>query len=773
MRRALVILLAVLIGVPVLVAGAAAWWLDGDALKAQAIEAVRRQTGRELAIAGPVGLAWSWAPTLRVRDVSLANPPGFSRPDFAHVGAIEAEVALLPLLSGRVEIRRILLERPDIRLERNAAGQVNWLLSPPGPAPASAPAPSAPRRRMQVDIGAVRIVEGLVAWQGGGQALQVAVPDMTVTPPADGAPAQVRGAVSVNGVPLSMQGQAAAPAGSGPLDLTVTGPGLTATLKGPPAALEVQAAVKDLAALSALAGRPLPPVQDVLAVLRLGPSGLESVLIRTGGADLATVAGGLRLTTLTLQADSPAAPLQGSAEAMFGAEAVAVAGRAGTLASWLAGGALHVELTIAAAGATLSAQGQVDRAGDGTEITLTAAMPDLARMGAMAGLTLPAVRDASATMRLTPASNGLAVRGLRFTSAQGDVAGDLVLTAGLAPSIKGSLVSRRLDLDALRPVAGPAPAPVPPGPSPAGPPATPGPARVLPDTPLPFDLLRHGAADLRLTIGEAVWRGQSFRAAEARVVVTEGRLRLNPLQMVAPGATAPMLGQLTVDAQATPPQVALVLKAPGLAAGPVLAAWGAPEGSGGSIDLDVALTAAGRSVRALAGSLTGHVGAAMVDGEVDNRWLAGFVRGANLPVDTGGRSKVRCLALRTDAVAGVAMISTLVLDTTRLLMEGEGRADLGAETVDLHLHPTVRLGGTGIVVPMHVGGSFAAPKLAVEPAAGSGRFSVTVGALGPQGPDLCGPALTRARDGRPGPAPGAPEPVRAPKPADLLRSFLR
>ena len=62
--------------------------------------------------------------------MSLANPPGFSRPQMATLKELDLKLALWPLLSKRVEIIRLDLVQPDILLERNAKGQPNWQFTP-------------------------------------------------------------------------------------------------------------------------------------------------------------------------------------------------------------------------------------------------------------------------------------------------------------------------------------------------------------------------------------------------------------------------------------------------------------------------------------------------------------------------------------------------------------------------------------------------------------------------------------------------------------------
>ena len=124
-RRILLGLAALLL---LLAAGGAALVasFDPDSLKPRIADAVRRATGRDLTLAGPLRLDWSLIPTVVAEDVRFANPPGLSRPDMLTVARVEARLALLPLLSRRVELRRVLLVQPDLLLERDSSGRPNW-----------------------------------------------------------------------------------------------------------------------------------------------------------------------------------------------------------------------------------------------------------------------------------------------------------------------------------------------------------------------------------------------------------------------------------------------------------------------------------------------------------------------------------------------------------------------------------------------------------------------------------------------------------------------
>ena len=276
-----------------------------------------------------------------------------------------------------------------------------------------------------------------------------------------------------------------------------------------------------------------------------------------------------------------------------------------------------------------------------------------------------------------------------------------------------------------------------------------------------------------MAVGEAIWRGVADHAIQTRIYLQDGKLRIDPASLQGPGGA--IQARLNVDSSANPPSVALWAAAPGLAAGNLLATFGAPAGTSGTIDLNLDLHATGNTPQALAATLDGYAGLAVVDGEIENRWLAALLaetlRAANLPLDPGGVSQVRCGALRADAARGEVRLTALSLDTSKLKLDGDGSLNLGNETIDLHLHPQLRL-GTLLSVPVRVSGAMRAPKVALDPGAlAPGRIGIIIG--GAPSPDTCGPALTAARAGHPGAAPPPPAPERKLKPADLLRGLLR
>ena len=303
---------AMLVLLPVAAGGIFIATFDADAYKPRIVAAVKQATGRELTIQGPIGVKLSLVPTLRIEAAALSNPPGFSRPEMFRLHRLDLQIALLPLLSRRVEVDRLVLTDPDILLETNAAGQPNWLFprqavagqtaGNEGKGPQPGPGVASPEifvRRIEVDGGqlAVRDPHG-VTRSLLLRKLALSTDGASASTTLDGI-AEIAGtAMTVKAIGGPLAGLVTPAAARFPIDLTVTAQGATASLKGSvalPAILSgseftLNASVPDLSALSALADIALPALHDVTlqAQVEIAPPGavLRGVKLQTSQADL-------------------------------------------------------------------------------------------------------------------------------------------------------------------------------------------------------------------------------------------------------------------------------------------------------------------------------------------------------------------------------------------------------------------------------------------------------------------------------------------------------
>ncbi|WP_170985097.1 AsmA family protein [Roseomonas sp. AR75] len=813
------ILLAVLVVLPLAGFVALRVFASPESLRPRLVAAVEQATGRNFSV-GDVELGLSLRPTVILRDVALANVEGGSRPQMLTADRVEVQAALLPLLSRRVEIARIELDRPDLLLETNGEGRGNWQFrpaAPPAATPSTSGAPAAPSQPLAISLDRLDIEEGRVTWRDARSGLTetIAIARLQAAAPNSGA-TTARGTLRLRDQPVELVAETAPLSAFGgaapiPVQATLASQGAEARLRGtiaPDGAWEgeVAATIPDMARLAPLLpGTTLPPLRELAASATLAGSGGEigsarDIVLRLGAADLGAWRPGLALTRLEATAPRLDAPLQLAAEARQGNIPVSLAGTAGTPALLLgrAAGPLPVDLGLQAAGATATVKGQVrdPLALAGVELALAARVPDLAALSPLAGTTLPAIRDLSAEARLAERGpgfrNGAVLRGIALTAPPIQASGELTLATGARPAVNGRLDVARLDLDALRSAAPAAPQPTPaqpaPGASQPAPPPAPasGDGRVIPDIALPVAALRGFDADLQLRVVSMTAGGATWRDLRLPVKLEAGRGRVAPFAVTGPGGQ--VTGELSADAAANPPTLGLTLRAPGLDLAPLQQALGQPVRVAGRAEIDAQLRGSGAGLRAVAATLDGHLGLAMVDATLEPALMNPVQQALRsrvpVPLDLPNRLPVECVALRAQARDGTLAIGTLLVDAPAAKVAGSGTVSLGTEQIALRLLHDVRAAGQTVRVTADLGGTLAAPEyrgvraenLAQVLGGLAGRVGGDAGALlgalagrsNTRSEPLpeCAPALAAARGGREGSVPAArPAEAAAPQPA--------
>ena len=440
---------------------------DPNSLKPRITTAVEHATGRTLALSGPIHLVWSLWPTVALSDVSLSNPPGFSRPQMATLQRLDVQLAVLPLLHDRVAITRLVLQHPDILLETDAQGRPNWTFAAqPAPAGSSSPMakPGAHRSSPeQVSVTGVSIQDGSVAWRDDrtGQTLTLAVQHLTATAASPEAALHLAVAAAYNGLPFTLDGdvgsllrlQQPAAATPWPVRLTLAAAGATASVSGNFSqpqqgrgySLAVTGTIPDLSALAPLLpGARLPPLRGVQLTAQVADSGgpvprVESATLKLGPADLSGYVGGLRLVAVDIDAPAQNQPVQISAQATMDETPLsltATLGAPGTLMAQRPGAPVPVDVTLRAADANLAVKGTLahPESLSGVNFALNASIPDLAALSPVLRRPLPALTQVAFRAQLTDAQGGLehgaALHGIALTAAQGDLSGDLAFQNG-------------------------------------------------------------------------------------------------------------------------------------------------------------------------------------------------------------------------------------------------------------------------------------------------------------------------------------------------------
>jgi uncharacterized protein involved in outer membrane biogenesis len=151
----------------VLLFAGGAWYLstlDFNEYNDEIEKAITDATGRQFRIAGNTTLDVLPDPKVVFERVSLANAEWGTKPEFLSVERLEAEISLIDLLGGELEIKQVVLVRPSILLETDAKGRKNWAMSLGDPESASAPAEAGP---IAVDLSHAEIRDANIVYRDG------------------------------------------------------------------------------------------------------------------------------------------------------------------------------------------------------------------------------------------------------------------------------------------------------------------------------------------------------------------------------------------------------------------------------------------------------------------------------------------------------------------------------------------------------------------------------------------------------------------------------
>lgn len=208
-------------------------------------------TGRALTIAGPIDLSLSLEPAVVLEDVAFANASWGSRPEMMTAERIEAQVEIIPLLTGDIRVKRLVVVRPDVLLEVNAEGVGNWALGGGGTAEASSDAPPAGAESAPVlpDLALVQVRDATITFrdQGAGTDRTLTLTHLEAAAAGLAQPLSVQAAGAADGIPFDLSGRL------GPLrDLLSTAVAYPVVLKGTVAGADValDGHVEDVAAMT-------------------------------------------------------------------------------------------------------------------------------------------------------------------------------------------------------------------------------------------------------------------------------------------------------------------------------------------------------------------------------------------------------------------------------------------------------------------------------------------------------------------------------------------
>jgi len=232
-----------LVGVLVLAVVLFIAFFPKDLAAREAERRIEEATGRDLVLGGEVDLTFWPALGFSVENVSLSNPEGFD--EGARRGGTEAgeapfiaanrivfAVAVMPLLRGEVEVRRLIFEGAEVRLrEKESGGANNWTF------PTEENSEQATLEDLRLDD--VRLIDSLITFEGveGGEPLTLQDVDATLALESLDQPSQIDAAFDYRGERMNIDAEIGLPRavlekGETPITATVDSDPLDASFNG-------------------------------------------------------------------------------------------------------------------------------------------------------------------------------------------------------------------------------------------------------------------------------------------------------------------------------------------------------------------------------------------------------------------------------------------------------------------------------------------------------------------------------------------------------------
>jgi len=247
-----------------------------ERLAALLSEQVRKTTGRDFAVRGPLSIRLLPRIGVAAGDVVLGNAPWGTRKDMLVVQHARFDIALWPLLHGLVDIASVSFDGVDLLLETDRNGVGNWAMGGDGDGKAPAPSGSGGGAPLRLQLAHLSLSNAKLAYRDGrsGSTRHVAVPKLALATEGDGL--SLAATLDSGAQRWQLKGRIGSLAdlalnqADWPFDLQLSADGASAAAKGllrrgtPPRALEadISASLSKAAALTpwtaAAASVPLP-----------------------------------------------------------------------------------------------------------------------------------------------------------------------------------------------------------------------------------------------------------------------------------------------------------------------------------------------------------------------------------------------------------------------------------------------------------------------------------------------------------------------------------
>ena len=557
-------------------------------------EEAEKATGRKLVIAGEADLKISLSPSISVSGVTFANAAWGSQPEMLKLDSFTAEIALMPLISGDIQVKRLILSGLDVLLETDKKGTGNWVFKS-----------SAEKKPDDASSGD----------EGGG-----ALP-------------------TVNLVEL----------------------------------------------------------RDIRFIWRNGQTGATQKI---------------NIARLEARADGASSPLDFTLQAALDGNDITADGRLAPLAQlanptepW------PLKVNLGAGGAKISLDGSIAKpiAAQGLDLKLSVQGQDVATLSPLAGAPLPKMGPYSISGTLQGSPEDLVVKGLAVKMGGSDIGGDIrVRMGGAKPDIVATLASTLLNVADFGQSDKPAKA----EPAKAEPAKEGEQKRVFPDDPLPLEGLSAVNANAKVKITKLMASGMVVEGVDLSAVIKGGKADVAlKSATLSEGKISAKIG---VDGRAGKSGLVADFKVKKLALGKMLKEMKITDILEAAVDASGKVSGKGGSVRSIMAGLNGNLQLVSQNGTIESSYVE--LLAADLikkMTSSETNTKVNCLVVGFDIKKGIATNTAMLFDTSNMVVQGKGAADLREEKLDLQIEPKPKDASLlSLAVPINISGTFAEPSFA-------------------------------------------------------------
>ncbi|MCP5073302.1 MAG: AsmA family protein [Rhodobacteraceae bacterium] len=428
----------------VVVAVGLVFLLPAEKIGQIASDQLERTTGRKLTLSGD--FSPTIYPTLGVKtgQITISNADWSAEPVMIHASGVAVGVGLAALFGGELEIQKLRLIDPVIRLERAKDGRVNWDLAGPGTGVNGGDAGETGGPPSDFSLALGEIVNGRLIFNDAqnGQSVEVLDIDATLSVPKNAASAVLKGSAVWQGRQASLDAEIA--------DWKALAGGSVSAVDAKFAASGLSV---ELAGLFGIGGSDLPTIDGTVAVAAADMRAVQALL---GLATLPGPLSGMKDAKASGQIQLSAAGLFFAGDAALKLDGLPVVAKLeltgaerwqdklafDVLADVTAENALALNFDGVVSGSDGKARGKLN-ATSGNPRKLFAAM------GVSAGLPKGTFNSAAVSGNLRMDENGtILLKKARLAVDQNVLHGQVSATTGAKVFITANLQSKSLDLSA-------------------------------------------------------------------------------------------------------------------------------------------------------------------------------------------------------------------------------------------------------------------------------------------------------------------------------------